>query len=118
MAIPITINCECGEAHRAELGDEVACSCGRRYDTASLPQADVFAVRRAQLRMKLYITLGVIFVVGVTLLAFFLWGIRGAALAGPLTALIWFRLLGPPLRRHVFRGAGELPTWKLEATEP
>ena len=116
--IPITIRCDCGETHRAELGDEVECSCGRRYDTSTLPETDVFAVRRAQLRMKLYVTLGLIFVAGLTVIGFVLWGIKGAALVGPLTALVWFRLLGPPLRRHVFRGAGELPSWKLGATEP
>lgn len=118
MSIPITIRCECGEVNKADFGDVVTCSCGRRYDTSTLPQGDLFAVQRAQTRMKLYVTVGMIFVVGLTLAGFFLWGVKGAAIVGPLTGLLWFRLIGPRFRRHVFRDAGELPAWDLKATEP
>ena len=35
----------------------------------------------------------------------------------PLSGLAWFRLVGPYFRRRVFRGAGELPRWQLDAAK-
>jgi hypothetical protein len=114
--VPITIGCECGESHKAILGETVTCTCGRVYDTSTLSQSELMGVRRSQLRMRMYTTFGLIFVAGISVIAAATWGMRGLMIALPLSAVLWFRLVGPPLRRRVFRGAGELPRWQLEAT--
>jgi hypothetical protein len=116
MAVPITLRCECREIHKADLGDEVTCRCGRVFDTAGLPHADLGGVYRSQLRMRLYTTIGIVFVAGISLVAAALWGFKGLAVGLPLAALVWFRIIGPSFRRRVFRGAGELPRWTLEAS--
>ena len=67
--------------------------------------------------MRLYITFGLIFIVGVSFATFALWGLKGVAIGLPASALAWFRLIGPPVRRRVFYGAGELPAWRLKSTK-
>ena len=69
------------------------------------------------MKMRLYITFGLLFIVGGAAITFFLWGPRGIAVSIPITGLLWFRVIAPVVRKRVFYGAGELPTWKLEATE-
>jgi hypothetical protein len=39
------------------------------------------------------------------------------AIGLPASAISWFRLIGPIVRRRVFYGAGELPTWRLKSTK-
>ena len=73
-------------------------------------------VRRSQAKMRLYITFGLIFIVSISLVTFALWGMKGIAIGLPASAIAWFRLIGPVVRRRVFYGAGELPTWQLEST--
>ena len=114
--IPITLTCECGEQHSVRIGDTVDCGCGRVYDTTELEQGRLAGVRHAQAKMRLYITFGILLMVAAAFATYVLWGPRGIAVAVPVTGLIWFRFLGRYLRRRVFYGAGELPTWKLEST--
>lgn len=116
-AIPITLKCECGEMLKADLGDQVKCRCGRSYDTTELEQSRLAGVRHSQAKMRIYITVGTLFIVGAAAIAFGFWGLRGVAVAVPASGLFWFRLIGPIVRRRVFYGAGELPTWQLEASK-
>jgi hypothetical protein len=116
--IPITLTCECGERHSTQVGATVTCSCGRVYDTAQLDRARLVGVRHAQAKVRLYITFGILLMVGAAFVTYVLWGPRGIAVAIPVTGLVWFRFLGRFLRRRVFYGAGELPTWKLESSPP
>lgn len=115
--IPLTIRCECGETHAAVLGQHVRCVCGRVYDTTKLDQTRLGGVRGSQARMRLYMTLGVLLIVGGALVTYILWGPRGVAVAIPVAGLIWFRFLGRWLRPRVFHGAGELPSWRLNASK-
>ena len=115
--IPIALSCECGRTHQVELGDQVQCACGKSYDTRTLDQTRLTRVRRSQAKMRLYITFGLIFIVGISLATFLVWGLKGVAIGLPATAIAWFRLIGPIVRRRVFYGAGELPTWRLKSTK-
>ncbi len=117
MGIPITVKCECGETHSAQLGDPVECSCGRRYDTSQLPQGRFTQVRAHQARARVYVRVGFVFVVGITVLSFFVWGMWGAAIAAPVTAVIWFKIIRRWFTRTFVPSPGELPTLELEATE-
>ena len=103
--------------HQVELGDQVQCACGKSYDTRTLDQTRLMGVRRSQAKMRLYITFGLIFIVGISFATFALWGLKVVAIGLPASALAWFRLIGPIVRRRVFYGAGELPTWRLKSTK-
>ena len=116
-AIPITLRCECGQTHTAELGDRLRCECGRSYDTRAVDQTRLAGVRQSQAKMRVYITCGTLFIIGVAAVTFALWGLKGIAIGIPASGLFWFRLIGPIVRRRVFFGAGELPTWQLEASQ-
>ena len=118
MSIPITIRCECGEVHSARLGDPVDCGCGRHYDTSTLPPEQFADARARQLKVKLYIQLGVIFVAGVSVATAALWGLRGIAIGLPLSGLVWFLFLGKWYRRRWINSLPEATTVKLEARDP
>lgn len=115
MAIPITVRCECGQVSPAKLGDTVTCQCGRTYDTSALPAERFSQVRAHQAKARLYVRIGVIFVAGIAALAYVFFGIWGAAFAGPLAALIWFRVVRRWFMRTFVPSPGELPTLELDA---
>lgn len=114
--IPLTVTCECGQAHAVQLGDRIECACGRTYDTRGLDQGRLFGVRHAQAKIRLYITFGILLMAAGAFAAYTVWGLRGIAVGIPVTGLLWFRVIGPIVRKRVFYGAGELPTWQLEST--
>jgi hypothetical protein len=116
VAIPITVRCECGETHPAKLGETVECSCGRSYDTSQLPGDRFAQVREHQAKAKLYVRVGFVFIAGVTLTALFAWGIWGAAIAGPMAAVLWFWFIRRWFMRKFVPSPGELPTLELEAS--
>lgn len=117
MSIPITVRCECGEAHSLDLGDVVECSCGRHYDTSTIAPERFAHVRARQARGRLYIQLGLIFIVGTAVLTGLVWGLKGIAIGVPLACLIWFLFLGKWYRRRWLLDVGEPTTLQLEATE-
>lgn len=115
MSIPLTLRCECGETLSADAGESVICTCGRRYDTSTIPGPSVAKVRATQMRMKLYARLGLAFVVAFGALGFFVAGLPGVAFAAALFALVWWRVIAPWLRRRHSEDLDNLPTWDLEA---
>lgn len=115
--IPLTIRCDCGQTHSTELGQVVRCTCGRTYDTTELDQTRLAGVRHSQAKIRLYITFGVLLMAAGALVTYMLWGARGVAVGIPVTGLLWFRLIGPVVRKRVFYGAGELPTWQLKGSK-
>jgi hypothetical protein len=117
MAIPITVRCECGETHAVDLGDTVECPCGRRYDTSTLPAERFAHVRARQARIRLYMQLGIIFMVTSVVIAAVLWGVKGVAVAIPLAGLLWFLFFGKWYRTRWLRDSGDQPPVRLEATE-
>jgi hypothetical protein len=114
--VPITVRCECGESHSARLGDTVECSCGRRYETSELPAHRFAQVREHHAKAKLYFRCGFIFVVGIAVVSFLLWGFWGMVVAAPLAGLIWFRIIRQRFMRRFVPSPGELPTLELEAS--
>ncbi len=114
--IPITLRCECGQTHSVKLGDTVDCACGRMYDTRELEQTRLVGVRHSQAKMRIYITFGILLIVGVASSRSAL-GDEGDRDRDPGQGSV---LVPPPradLRRRVFYGAGELPTWQLAASQ-
>jgi hypothetical protein len=117
VAIPLTVRCECGAVSSVNLGQTVRCSCGRTFDTSSLPAAQFARVRAHQAKARLYVRLGVVFVVGIAVLSGLKWGFWGAGVAAPLAALIWFRVIRKWFMRTFVPSPGELPTFELEASK-
>jgi hypothetical protein len=58
---------------------------------------------------------GFIFVVGIAVVTFLLWGFWGAGIGAPLAALIWFRLIRRWFMRTFVPSPGDLPTLELES---
>ena len=115
MSIPVTLRCECGEALSAKVGETVICTCGRRYDTSSLSGPAVARVRATQARLRLYARLGLTVVIAFGILGFFWLGLPGVALTASLSAIIWWRVVAPVLRRKHSDELADLPTWELKA---
>ena len=69
VAIPITVRCECEETHKANLGDVVECSCGRRFDTSEISASNFPQVREHQAKARLYVRIGAVFIVAAGLIA-------------------------------------------------
>jgi len=114
-SVPITVRCECGEVVPADLGETVGCSCGRRYDTSKLAPAQFGGVRAAQARMRLYMQIGLIFIAAIAVLTTLRWGLKGAAVGGPIAALIWFRFLSKWYKRRWLKNLGDRPALRLDA---
>jgi fatty acid desaturase len=115
MSIPLTLHCECGEELTAKAGETVTCGCGRRYDTSTIPASSIARVRATQARMRLYARLGLAVVVAFGALGFLALGWPGVALMASLSAIIWWRIVAPVLRRHHADDLTDLPSWELEA---
>ena len=116
MAIPITVKCECGETHKAKLGELVECSCGRRYDTSKIPETTYPQVKEHQAKARLYVRVGAIFIIAVGVISFLLWGIWGAAVCVPIAGMLWFWYFRRWFMRRYVPSPGELPTIELEAS--
>ena len=68
-------------------------------------------------RYERYAWLGILVVFGTTIVAFLLGGIWGAAIALPLSGLIWFKGVAPHWKQRAKLEAAELPTFTLDARE-
>ena len=119
MTIPITVKCECGVVTKAMLGDSVTCACGRSYETSKLPRDEFGEIPNRQARIRLSVQLGIAFVGGITVIAAVLGGLKGVAIALPLSGLLWFQFLGRWVRKRWLRDAYKpTATYHLEASEP
>lgn len=109
----ITIACDCGEEHKVAYGDEVACSCGRRYRTQSIPAADYEALRALDRRFR---TIGYVggAVLALGVLAVLLTRPFATVVILPSLLLAWF-VYGRPLLRRSYRRrvAGLTRSWKI-----
>jgi hypothetical protein len=115
MSIPLTIRCECGETLSATLGETKSCSCGRRYDTSSIPPDSLLHVRATQARLRLYARIGFILTVASALIGFVVYGLSGAVAGGCLAAIVWWRVVRPRLQRRREAELANVRSWTLEA---
>jgi hypothetical protein len=115
-AIPITVRCECGETHSVKLGDVVECSCGRRYETSKISESNFPQVREHQMKARLYVRVGAVFLLIIGAVAFLAWGIWAAAVTVPIGAMLWFWYIRRWFMRRYVPSPGELPTLELESS--
>lgn len=110
---PITVACDCGEMQHVDYGDVWECpECGRRWNTAQIPEEDYEGLLRDMRRMRL-VPIGV--ALGTTLL-FALLAIVVATsvfMLLPVVLGMWFLWYMPWWRRRIRRRARSAPKWKL-----
>lgn len=114
---PITVTCECGERRELPYGEVWRCEgCGRRYDTNKIPLDEYAAIRRTQIRYRLFPLIA-----GLVLLAamivFWVGGRGFTVLVFGAFLLASWGMLGRPFFRSRYRKKlrQNLPTWNLKA---
>jgi hypothetical protein len=113
----ITVTCECGQRRELRYGEQWLCDgCGRKFDTNKIALEEYVAIRRTQLRYRMFpLIAGLLLLVGA--IAFFLTGrAYGALVFVPFLLATW-GVFGRPFYRSRYRRAltKNLPTWKIES---
>jgi hypothetical protein len=114
---PITVKCECGQRRELHYGEQWRCDgCGRRYDTRKIPIEEYAAIRRTQIRYRLFPLLsGILLLVAVIL--FWVQGGAFSALVAVAFLLASWSVFGRPFYRSRYRNAlsKNTPTWKIKS---
>jgi hypothetical protein len=113
----ITVTCECGQRRELRYGERWQCEgCGRRFDTGKIPLDEYAAIRRTQVRYRLFpLGAGLLLLAGS--IVFFLTGrAYGALIAVPFLLASW-AVFGRPFYRARYRRklAQNLPTWEIKS---
>ncbi|HTX08156.1 MAG TPA: hypothetical protein VME22_06065 [Solirubrobacteraceae bacterium] len=114
---PITVTCECGERRDLKYGEKWKCEgCGRRFDTGKIPLEEYAAIRRTQLRYRLF-PLAACLLLLVAVVLFFVAGRAFSALVAVAFLLASWSMLGRPFYRSRYRRSlsKNLPTWNIKA---
>jgi hypothetical protein len=112
---PISVTCRCGRTASVPYGDDWRCeSCGRRWDTARIPEDEYTAILRDMRRARLN-------VIGVAVGIAAVFGALAIVVSPSLFMLMpvvlagWFILYMPMWRRRLRHRARSLPAWNLDA---
>ena len=110
---PITVACECGRVERVPYGDTWRCEqCGRRWNTAQIPEEEYWRIMRDMRRFRLTAMGGAVVLAAVfAVLAFTV--SQSLFLLLPVMLAAWYMLYMPWWRRKVRRRARNLPSWQL-----
>ena len=113
----ITVTCECGQRRELRYGERWNCNgCGRRFDTSKIPLEEYTAIRRTQLRFRMFPLLAGLLLL-VCVIVFFLTGrTYGALVAIPFLIASW-GVFARPLYRARYRRAltKNVPTWTIKS---
>ncbi len=113
----ITVTCECDQRRDLKYGEQWRCEgCGRRFDTRKIPLEEYAAIRRTQVRYRLFpILSGLLLLVAVIL--FFIVGKAFSALIAVALLLASWSMFGRPFYRSRYRKAlsEKVPTWTIKA---
>ncbi|HEY3764591.1 MAG TPA: hypothetical protein VGL44_05495 [Gaiellales bacterium] len=118
MAAPrITLRCDCGAEALVAYGERWTCaSCGRTYDTRSIPAADYDAIQSLRRRYRIVGYAGVSVVAGFVLLLALTAQQFQLFIGLPFILLLWFMYVRPIMRSRYHRRVLELQrTWTLKA---
>ena len=106
--VPILVNCQCGHTTSAFAGEEVSCSCGRRYAT-ELSAQQVAALHAMNQQMRVFARLGVGLTGLLSILAFAVVNVSAGFAALALGVIGWWIILQPLWRRHAVARLAGLP---------
>lgn len=112
----ITLSCECGQRHELHYGERWKCEgCGRTWDTNKIPLEQYAAIRRTQVRYRVFpLVTGLLLLAAV--IVFFIEGRAFSALIAIPFLLASWTVFGRPFFRSRYRKAltKNLPTWTIE----
>jgi hypothetical protein len=113
----ITLRCDCGAEALVTFGERWTCeSCGRTYDTTSIPDADFRAIQTLRRRYRVFGYAGVTLVAAFVLLLAITAQQFQLFIGLPFILLVWFMYVRPLMRNRYRRRLGELTrTWTLHA---
>lgn len=118
MAAPrITLRCDCGQEEAlVAYGERWTCeSCGRTYDTHSIPAADFEAIQALRRRYRIVGYTGVALIAALVLLLALTAQPFQLFIGLPFILLLWFSYVRPVMRSRYHRRVGELQrTWTLK----
>ena len=112
----LVVGCPCGTSTSVPAGAVVECPCGRRWDTADVPDQDLDGLSRVLRRSR---ARRLVFIANLLLVAaaLVLLGRTSPALATLLAAFVWWRFCRPEWRRRrQAQPTGSLPTWQLRSS--
>jgi hypothetical protein len=113
----ITVTCECGERRDLRYGEVWRCEgCGRRFDTNKIPLEEYAAVRRTQIRYRLFPLAAGLLLLG-AMIVFFIAGRTFSGLVFGAFLIATWGMLGRPFFRSRYRKKlrENRPTWNLKA---
>ena len=113
----ITVTCECGQRRELRYGEQWRCeACGRRYDTSKIPLDEYAAIRRTQLRYRMFPLASCLVLLAGTIVFFATGRTFGALIAVPLLLASW-AVFGRPIYRSRYRRAlsRNTPTWEIKS---
>jgi hypothetical protein len=113
----ITVTCECGQRRELHYGERWQCeACGRRFDTGKIPLEEYAAIRRTQLRYRMFPLVSCLILLVGTIVFFATGRVYGALIAVPLLLAAW-GIFGRPIYRSRYRQAlsKNLPTWEIKS---
>ena len=112
----ITVKCECGQRRELRYGEQWKCEgCGRRFDTRKIPMEEYAAIRRTQIRYRLFPLLaGILLLIAVIL--FWVEGRASSAVVAVTFLLASWAFFGRPFFRSRYRQAfsKNTPTWTIK----
>jgi hypothetical protein len=113
----ITLTCECGERRDLAYGERWRCeSCGRTWDTNNIPMDEYAAIRRTQVRYRLFPVLSGLLLLAAVVLFFFVGRAVGAIMLLPVGLSMWNMFMRPLYKRRYRKALTEkLPTWEIKA---
>jgi len=68
-------------------------------------------------RQRLYVRLGIVLAMGIGVISYLFFGIKGPALSVPLLALFWWRMVLPRFQRGQAALLRDVPVVQLDAGE-
>lgn len=112
----LNVRCPCGTSTSVPAGGAVTCDCGRTWDTARLPEADLRGLDRLVARSRrnrLVFVATMVFVVAALVLVG-----RSAPLpvAVAVFGVAWWRFCRPWWKRRRAPATSDLPTWELRSS--
>ena len=114
---PISVTCECGERRDLHYGEVWRCeACGRRFNTNKIPVEEYAAIRRTQIRYRLFpLIAGLILLAA--MIVFWVAGRTFSVLVFGAFLLASWGMLGRPFFRSRYRKKlrQNLPTWNIKA---
>ncbi len=114
---PITVTCECGQRRDLQYGERWQCEgCGRRFDTNKIPLEEYAAIRRTQLRYRMFPLISCTLLL-VAVILFWLAGRAFTALIAVAFVVASYSTFGRPFFRTRYRRAlsKNLPTWEIKS---